>query len=251
MVGLTVDGARHVLSPECRTTPQNMWRQCQDGIADTPRFKKAMRICKVAITSLGLLWLASSAISSSMLRPIETDDVPAYFAVTSPMETVYSSVSSFDRRAFAELTSHGYPNRAKAISILCSLNFLFFVLTFLMTFAGYTFVRVLQQITTLSRTRPEDLRTSKMLPKALGILLLGVLFHASVSNLYTLKWNGYDFGFSVNLTNSNKFLYEFDLGECAATLTLCFSYQFLVCAQCIERGKLCLGAAGPPITNAS
>jgi hypothetical protein len=241
LVGLVIDIARHVLSPECRTTPEEMWRQCQGGIADSSNFQKAIRTCKVSIYLYAALWIVCGAVSVtaiSLAYPNEAYGVPSYISFSFPVEAVYSSVSSFERRVLVQLTEHGYPNRANIVSFICAINLPFFILGFVITYYGFSFYNTMKYFSYLFTTNAKDVSAFRTFSVAVWLFIGGALSHFVASNFISITFIGYGGGFSTNLVNGSEFLYNFNLLECCSALFLSFSYQVVVNARCLAHVKI-------------
>ena len=241
LVGLAIDIARHVLSPECRTTPEEMWRQCQGGIADSSNFQKAIRTCKVSIYLYAAIWLVCGAIAvteTSLTYPNEAYGVPPYISFCSPMEAVFSAVSSFERRVLVQLTEHGYPNKAHIVAFICAINLPFFIFGFVITYFGFAFYNTMKYFSYLFTNNTKDVGALRTLAVAVGLFIGGALSHFVASNFMSITFIGYGGGFSTNLVNGNGFLYKFNLLECCAALFFSFSYQVVVNARCLAHVKI-------------
>ena len=237
MVGLTVDVLRHVFSPECRTDPATMWGQFESGITKTPNFKRSLLFWKIVYNCFFVSWIFYYVLFAIKLPPNEANAISAYFSWAAPIETIYSAISSIDRRAVSQLIEHGYPNRAQVVSFFYASNAVFFVLCGVITFSGYTFVMSFYQIWKLPRRGHQATRPSTMLWTAVGLFLFGLFCHLLMSNAFHLRWNDRFSGFSWNLAENNEGITYYGMGEAASAGFVFFSYQAILIARCMEHRR--------------
>jgi len=233
LVGLAADIVRHVLSPECRTSPEVMWHQFKSGVTNSPDFKRSLRFWRLVFNSLSIIWVTYFVVFDIIMRPGEATYVPVFFKWTLPLETIYSATSSIDRRAVTQLIAHGYPNRAQVISFFLTTNACFFLLYGVMAFSGYTFFATFEQIASLFRRGRQDTRVSTSLWISIAFFVFGFFGHLMFSNIIYLRWSGHDPGGSWNLTEDNEVVFYSGLAEFACANATFFSYQVILIARCL------------------
>jgi len=234
LAGLLADGLRHILSPECRVTPRQVWQDLDSGLVNTPDFVGNLSKWKKYCNRLALICLAYAVVLMLILRPGETTAVPSFFGLTAPTETYVSNISSIDRRAVAQLMEHGYTNRAQVLSFYYAMNLPLLLAYAAMAFSGYTYYSSLKQTSNMPCTRRSERRSIQTHWSAVFAVLLALSFYALISNVFISTTNRRSFGFVSNVAESNESPFWFSLGSCACSAFIFLSYQYVATARYIE-----------------
>jgi hypothetical protein len=232
--GLIIDGVRHLLSPEYKTTPQIMYEEYKNRKTRTVGYKKSLRFWLSAQNVIAFTWICYYTIFAAIMTPNEKNGVPYYFAWFAPIERLYSEISEIDRRAINQLIQHGYTNRANIVSFFYTMNAPFFLLYAGMTFSGYAFITTFQQLDYyLDHGKPNA--TKKLALSTAAILFAFSIFSEFfVSNLFHITWNTKFMGYSFYLAKSNKGLLEYGLGQMATAGAMFHSYRMILVAKCLK-----------------
>jgi hypothetical protein len=236
LIGLIIDGTRHVASPECRATPLGIWRQVEGGIADTAQFKSKLRFWRRMITFSMVIWLSYTILFVLLVSPDESKLAPTWFALAKPFALICSNLSNICRQAAPQLIQHGYPNRAEFVSFFFVSSTFYFALCGAVLFSGYTLTLSMK---TLSNRRERGFSTSgssTLFAWALGSFVVALLAYFVVLDWVRLSWHGPQDTSKDALFDSNMGLFHYYLGQSGFFAFIMASYQIILTARCMLRG---------------
>jgi hypothetical protein len=236
LIGLVIDGIRHVASPECRAAPLSIWRQFEGGLTNTDQFKNNLRFWRRAINlSLGM-WLWYTILFVLLVSPDENKLAPSWFALTKPLAVICSNLSNFCRHAAPQLIQNGYSNRAESVSFFFVSSMLFFALCGAVLFSGYALTFAVKTLSTCRERGFSKWGSLRLSVWGLGSFIGGLLVYVGVLDEVHFRWQGQGHTYTESLFDSNMGLFHYFLGESGSFVLFLLSYQCILAARCMLRG---------------